>query len=268
MMIWEIVIHFSFQCQVQFNCCTFSFLFFLDILNCGRRNNPAGCLHFRLADKLKNVEVVSAELWVYHRTDDRINQTFTISEVKQGRSRKVLDTKYTDTNDEWVKFDFSDIIQRWSKRRHSNHVIKVTCKTCRMREIPFESNNELRPFLMIQVGHHISRHRQKRHISCSPRVKDCCKQNFYVTFKELGWDDWIVRPAGYNANYCKGSCEGKQSHENGERLVRWLIRWYCHHITAWNACHIKIWGGLMSISIWYPPNFLYLHMSFDQLWFI
>jgi len=28
----------------------------------------------------------------------------------------------------------------------------------------------------------------------------------YVDFSEIGWDDWIVAPPGYEAFYCAGDC--------------------------------------------------------------
>ena len=39
----------------------------------------------------------------------------------------------------------------------------------------------------------------------------CCKQRFYVSFQKLGWDDWIIAPGGYYANYCRGDCSGPRT---------------------------------------------------------
>ena len=30
--------------------------------------------------------------------------------------------------------------------------------------------------------------------------------NRYVDFAEVGWNDWIVAPPGYNAQFCHGDC--------------------------------------------------------------
>nr|AAT12416.1 bone morphogenetic protein 24C [Petromyzon marinus] len=38
-----------------------------------------------------------------------------------------------------------------------------------------------------------------------PRVL-CQRQPLYVDFREVGWDDWIVAPPGYNAYFCQGEC--------------------------------------------------------------
>ncbi|MGH0158678.1 UNVERIFIED_CONTAM: hypothetical protein FKN15_036019 [Acipenser sinensis] len=34
----------------------------------------------------------------------------------------------------------------------------------------------------------------------------CKKHELYVSFRELGWQDWIIAPEGYAANYCAGEC--------------------------------------------------------------
>ncbi|XP_075069142.1 bone morphogenetic protein 6 [Mixophyes fleayi] len=34
----------------------------------------------------------------------------------------------------------------------------------------------------------------------------CRKHELYVSFQDLGWQDWIIAPKGYAANYCGGEC--------------------------------------------------------------
>ncbi|GAA6090545.1 bone morphogenetic protein 6 isoform X2 [Tachysurus ichikawai] len=34
----------------------------------------------------------------------------------------------------------------------------------------------------------------------------CKKHELYVSFRDLGWQDWIIAPEGYAANYCDGEC--------------------------------------------------------------
>uniref|UniRef100_A0A3B5MT29 TGF-beta family profile domain-containing protein n=1 Tax=Xiphophorus couchianus TaxID=32473 RepID=A0A3B5MT29_9TELE len=35
----------------------------------------------------------------------------------------------------------------------------------------------------------------------------CSKKALHVNFKELGWDDWIIAPLGYEAYHCEGVCD-------------------------------------------------------------
>ncbi|XP_029572466.1 bone morphogenetic protein 10-like [Salmo trutta] len=38
------------------------------------------------------------------------------------------------------------------------------------------------------------------------KVNQCKKQSLYVEFKDIGWDSWILAPAGYEAFECSGIC--------------------------------------------------------------
>lgn len=64
-----------------------------------------------------------------------------------------------------------------------------------------------RPFLVVHIEPNAIKRIRRRALDCSIATKtQCCKQRFYVSFKALGWDDWIIAPPGYYANYCSGSC--------------------------------------------------------------
>jgi len=34
----------------------------------------------------------------------------------------------------------------------------------------------------------------------------CRLRDFYLDFKDVAWDEWILAPTGYNINYCRGEC--------------------------------------------------------------
>ncbi|XP_038144669.1 growth/differentiation factor 6-A [Cyprinodon tularosa] len=51
-----------------------------------------------------------------------------------------------------------------------------------------------------QSNRHGKRHGKKSKYRCS-------KKALYVNFKELGWDDWIIAPLGYEAHHCEGVCD-------------------------------------------------------------
>jgi len=38
------------------------------------------------------------------------------------------------------------------------------------------------------------------------RTRGCQKRTLYVSFRDLGWEDWIIAPDGYSAFYCHGEC--------------------------------------------------------------
>ncbi|XP_059182929.1 inhibin subunit beta Aa [Centropristis striata] len=78
-----------------------------------------------------------------------------------------------------------------------------------------------RPFLMAVVRPEDggeARRRRKRGLECDGKVRVCCKRQFYVNFKDIGWNDWIIAPPGYHANYCEGECPSHVASITGSTL--------------------------------------------------
>ncbi|XP_028297177.1 inhibin subunit beta Ab [Gouania willdenowi] len=71
-----------------------------------------------------------------------------------------------------------------------------------------EREQSHRPFLMVvlRTREEASHGRVKRGLECDGKISICCKRQFYVNFKDIGWSDWIIAPSGYHANYCEGEC--------------------------------------------------------------
>nr|XP_033819866.1 bone morphogenetic protein 7 [Geotrypetes seraphini] len=42
--------------------------------------------------------------------------------------------------------------------------------------------------------------------SSTDQRQACKKHELYVSFRDLGWQDWIIAPEGYAAYYCEGEC--------------------------------------------------------------
>ncbi|XP_068196091.1 inhibin subunit beta Ab [Antennarius striatus] len=65
-----------------------------------------------------------------------------------------------------------------------------------------------RPFLtvVVRAKEEATQRRAKRGLECDGKTHVCCKRQFYVNFRDIGWNDWIIAPAGYHANYCEGDC--------------------------------------------------------------
>ncbi|XP_054253091.1 inhibin beta C chain-like [Indicator indicator] len=63
------------------------------------------------------------------------------------------------------------------------------------------------PFLvakarMREPGHRVA----KRSLRCSQNSNLCCRRDYYLDFRDIGWNDWIIKPEGYQINYCVGQC--------------------------------------------------------------
>ncbi|XP_003748158.1 bone morphogenetic protein 7 [Galendromus occidentalis] len=62
----------------------------------------------------------------------------------------------------------------------------------RREKPPMRSLNDDVPYF--EIRHHFSRRNA------------CQKRTLYVSFRDLGWQDWIIAPDGYSAFYCDGEC--------------------------------------------------------------
>ncbi|XP_021061396.1 inhibin beta C chain [Mus pahari] len=63
-----------------------------------------------------------------------------------------------------------------------------------------------RPFVAAQVRVEGKRRVRRRGIDCQGTSRMCCRQEFFVDFREIGWHDWIIQPEGYAMNFCTGQC--------------------------------------------------------------
>ncbi|XP_041632626.1 inhibin beta chain isoform X2 [Drosophila kikkawai] len=126
----------------------------------------------------------------------------------------------------WQKFDLTETIREWYGGHGGNEKLRllIDCTGCGGRyslhlfqtsKISDNSSentiniNPNRPFLVLHTESARTRRVRRRAVDCGGALSgQCCKESFYVSFKALGWDDWIIAPRGYFANYCRGECTG------------------------------------------------------------
>lgn len=115
----------------------------------------------------------------------------------------------------WKKLNLTQAVQQWYAEGSGSRGrlrLLVDCSGCgdavevtlfRPEATP---DDRRRPFLVVKTEPPSKRVR-RRAVACSGAMPgECCKQELYVSFKDLGWDDWIIAPGGYRANYCRGNC--------------------------------------------------------------
>ncbi|KAJ8664951.1 hypothetical protein QAD02_006613 [Eretmocerus hayati] len=178
--------------------------------------NPAACFTFFLPGEMEFVAVTSAELWFYKEEDknDSFNQTFVLSELdhwdQRGSFEKntMLAIFETTIGEGWVKTDVGFAVRKWVEKQRLNHSIQIACSTCTIERsvAPVSIETRLQPFLVIQTEPIPQRYRLKRNSNCQPEMKECCRDELYISFEDIGWSDWILHPSGYHAYFCRGSC--------------------------------------------------------------
>ncbi|KAK3926772.1 Inhibin beta chain [Frankliniella fusca] len=115
----------------------------------------------------------------------------------------------------WKKINLTQAVQLWYAEGSGSRGrlrLLVDCSGCgELVEVNLfrpetTADDRRRPFLVVKTEPPSKRVR-RRALACSGALPgECCKQELYVSFKDLGWDDWIIAPGGYRANYCRGNC--------------------------------------------------------------
>ncbi|KAH1029836.1 hypothetical protein HUJ05_002995 [Dendroctonus ponderosae] len=174
-----------------------------------------------MPNDIHSSDVSTAELWFHKKADimDAHNQTFIIYEVahwdtnKSFQKTNPIAIRDTNIKEGWLKVDVTYVVKNWLDFQDSPiHAINVLCKTCGLdkSQSPVSFSGDLKPFLIIythsQQRRSLMHRRPKRSSECKDSPNECCRESLYVSFAEIGWNDWIIKPEGYNAFFCRGSC--------------------------------------------------------------
>ncbi|XP_013776635.1 growth/differentiation factor 8-like [Limulus polyphemus] len=160
--------------------------------------NHVKSLELQALVKMENSEVV-------------LNQTFMLLEWrKQGNNwtSYIIAIKETPINNDWLKADLTHIGLQWIKERRKLH-LEIRCITCSddFLNSAISLNENIKPLLSFRVQFLNRLGRRKRNVqNCSATTTQCCRDSLHVSFSELGWQDFIIYPAGYDSYYCRGSC--------------------------------------------------------------
>lgn len=101
--------------------------------------------------------------------------------------------------------DISPEVEKWM-RTDGNLVVDVGIAVSR-REFP-----EANPTLSLELG--LNKPTRARRTRTPHSNKEdvcneqgwCCRKSITVSFKDIGWTDWVVAPTEYTMHFCDGTC--------------------------------------------------------------
>lgn len=172
-------------------------------------------LHFKVEETLRAEKVTAAELKLSElAAGERVMVHDIVRPGRKGGERpilRLLDSARADP-DGGATLDVTPAAERWSERG-PNHGLLV--EVARPRRAPRSVHRLL---LYSDDGRDPGRGQLERLLTRRKRApqgrkhrrkdgRDVCRRHpLYVDFKDVGWDDWIVAPPGYEAFYCHGDC--------------------------------------------------------------
>eukprot|EP00794_Sanderia_malayensis_P008048 gene8048-8911_t len=176
-----------------------------------------GCFTFHLTDKLFKDHVIDKAFLQFY-TNPKFVSTHAPKVRLEANSIGVdlLSRRRIPFSIGWIEFDVKQLIEKWvvSSTEHQTEALsfKITCEDCRPpSEFLVSTKPRYRPFLLIDISDmkkSNTRKRRSNSVDCIPGYDKCCRQSLYVSFKEIGWHDWIIEPAGFDVNFCEGRCTG------------------------------------------------------------
>ncbi|XP_013396300.1 bone morphogenetic protein 4 [Lingula anatina] len=140
---------------------------------------------------------------------------------------RLLDTKIIDIrNSSWESLDLTPAVVKWRTTPRKSHGVEVHFIRLDGRPSELKSSHvrlrrsingddstwqAQRPLLVTYSddtrSKRTKREGKRRSRSHKRKSKEQCRRHaLYVDFKDVGWDDWIVAPPGYQAFYCHGDC--------------------------------------------------------------
>lgn len=178
------------------------------------------CLYFVISNEgNQNLYVLQANLWLYFKLlpgglekGVRRKVSVRVHYQEPGGQEKWVEKRLELKRSGWHTFPLSEAVRVALGKGGRRQDLDVHCEGCEVANVvPVLvdiSDPSHRPFLVVRARQAEGKHRiHKRGLECDGSHGGlCCRQQFYIDFRLIGWNDWIIAPAGYFGNYCEGSC--------------------------------------------------------------
>ncbi|PRD31300.1 UNVERIFIED_CONTAM: bmp4 [Trichonephila clavipes] len=219
----------------------FSFHLFSEV-DFGNRCDQLKALYkFDLSGIPEHEEIWAAELVVYReelskpggRSPVHRLQVFDVirpASTNTNSIQRLIDTRIFrgSTNGSWESLDVLPAIQRWRFEPTQNYGLQIELASTlnashpqhvRLKRALEEDPERWSKFEPVLVTYSRNRNAKSGELSRTKRQanspkkhrkkgrKDNCRRHaLYVDFSDVGWNDWIIAPPGYNAYFCHGDC--------------------------------------------------------------
>ncbi|XP_039256232.2 growth/differentiation factor 8-like [Styela clava] len=179
--------------------------------------------YFRFTEDDLRHTVTSAVIWIYIKANptQRTNITLDFYHYRKNTrqpdsphiavkfDRKVIPIK---KKAEWKSFSISNEVSRWFTNPESNLGIDIRCPEIPgiVMSQPKQGHEDKKPMLEVDLTSNLNSRRKKRDagaLICNEESREerCCKYDFEIDFRAMGWD-WIINPNIYRSYHCAGEC--------------------------------------------------------------
>ncbi|NWX93810.1 INHBC protein, partial [Nothoprocta ornata] len=174
-------------------------------------------LHFQFSGMQdQDIHLLEAQLWLYLRVPRDLVANLTLSvflageegDLARGNRTLLGERQLSAKGSGWWTFSLMPALQSFFEGEHRTLWLDLESIVDRGNNMAvINANRSHQPFLVAkakvqELDHHVA----KRSLRCSQNSNLCCRKDYYVDFRDIGWNDWIIKPEGYQINYCVGQC--------------------------------------------------------------
>lgn len=184
-------------------------------------------------------------------------------------STRLIDSRVVKVSGGRITLDVTPAVKRWLSHPEENHGLLVVVQEGDGRVRLKRDVDEMEDWRDVQpvLYTYTDDGKQKNPVPLAKRARravrkhkrkdgrDLCRRHeMYVDFMEVGWNDWIVAPPGYEAYYCAGDCPFPQAdhlNSTNHAIVQTLVN-SVFPSAAPKACCVPT--ALTSISMLYVDD--------------
>ncbi|XP_041330679.1 inhibin beta C chain-like [Pyrgilauda ruficollis] len=168
-------------------------------------------LHFRFSQEVAgSTEIQQATLYLFWASPGHGAQPVTIKLLQPDPAGPNLtvtsETRLEVQKPGWTTLDVGAAVQNLFRQDAPRLTVELEVPEDWGSPLPSRHGDSHWPFVVVQAQARTPHRVRRRGVDCGADSRMCCRQEFFVDFKEIGWEDWIIQPEGYHMNYCSGLC--------------------------------------------------------------
>ncbi|XP_053564157.1 inhibin beta C chain [Bombina bombina] len=165
-------------------------------------------LHFHLsAEKDRHRQIHSVDVWLYLQAASGKKVTVTGTSFLSKNPSSKGSVQVDVLRSAWYTVPLPIFTRKALGDGEENIYLELQCFDCLDQSIIANISEAQHPFLVVKARNQKEGPRiRRKSTECSSDSDMCCRKDFYIDFKEIGWSDWIISPDGYHMNLCEGRC--------------------------------------------------------------
>ncbi|NXM84472.1 INHBC protein, partial [Oenanthe oenanthe] len=175
----------------------------------GSSTSHSARLHFRFSQEVAgSTEILQATLYLFWAAPGAQPVTVRLlqPDPAEPNSTVASETRLEVQRPGWTTLDIGAAVRSLFGQETPRLTVELEVPEDWGSPLPSDHGDSHWPFVVAQAQARTPHRVHRRGVDCGADSRMCCRQEFFVDFKEIGWEDWIIQPEGYHMNFCAGLC--------------------------------------------------------------